>query len=367
MYGSSTDNTAVVKISALSLGFLEDFVCTTYFATALWMFGTLKQMALERLKATSGMSLKIVGEIANFTVSWLLFLGVMAPCIADMMLVVYRDMRFSFSLVASLIRERENISKTLRYPVMKSRWANLALWNPTQLVLNPVTIGKSSKNGAGGVKYKAMTLEDGTRSTDNALKKATEAPTTSYQALRAAVVILGLVVEPALAVAVRIACTPLVVYTGLNMTLNELLLHIFEPAPMEVELANLMGDGPWVEKFIDKAEEHERFGDDTRFRRTAGFKGELAFNVTIDNDNPPNVLIIGVESFRYRDSRYLVGEEDPSNLFKGTNLTITPPMGEARRCPAQYLVQYPHESLSRKFAFRSSSVSQQHTERVHWR
>ncbi|KAF4128919.1 hypothetical protein GN958_ATG21897 [Phytophthora infestans] len=75
---------------------------------------------------------------------------------------------------------------------------------------------------------------------------------------------------------------------------------------MEVELANLMGDGPWVEKFIDKAEEHERFGDDTLFRRTTGFKGELAFNVTIDNDNPPNVLIIGVESFRYRDSRYLV-------------------------------------------------------------
>ncbi|EEY60252.1 sulfatase-like protein [Phytophthora infestans T30-4] len=60
---------------------------------------------------------------------------------------------------------------------------------------------------------------------------------------------------------------------------------------------------------------------DTLYRRTTGFKGEPAFNVTIDNDNPPNVLIIGVESFRYRDSRYL---GRPVNLFKGTNLTITP-------------------------------------------
>ncbi|KAF4144600.1 hypothetical protein GN958_ATG06207 [Phytophthora infestans] len=202
MYGSSTDYTAVVKISALSLGFLEDFVCTTYFATALWMFDTLKQMTLERLKTTSGMSVNIVGEIANFTVSWLLFLGVMAPCIANMMLVVYRDMRFSFSLVASLIREKEHlkdapissdevqvayvtacylaiIAALFALVRVWTRWANLALWNPTQLVLNPVTIGKSSKNGAGGVKYEAMTLEDGTRSTDKALKKATEAPTTS--------------------------------------------------------------------------------------------------------------------------------------------------------------------------------------------
>ncbi|KAI9985146.1 hypothetical protein PInf_004460 [Phytophthora infestans] len=99
---------------------------------------------------------------------------------------------------------------------------------------------------------------------------------------------------------------------------------MFEPTPIEVKLTNIVGNKPWVEEFIDKAEKHERFGDDTLYRRTTGFKGELAFNVTIYNDSPPNVLIIGVESFRYQDSRYLVGEEDPSNLFKGTNLTITP-------------------------------------------
>ncbi|KAI9985130.1 hypothetical protein PInf_004439 [Phytophthora infestans] len=159
MYGSSTDYTVVVKISALSLGFLEDFVCTTYFATALWTFDTLKQVALERLKTTSGMPLEIVGEIANFTVSWLLFIAMMAPFIADMVLVVYRDMRFSFSLLATLIREREHLKDapissdevqaayvTAGYLAVIAamfalvrvwaKWANLALWNPTQLILN---------------------------------------------------------------------------------------------------------------------------------------------------------------------------------------------------------------------------------------
>ncbi|KAG2783157.1 hypothetical protein JG687_00017966 [Phytophthora cactorum] len=348
MYGSSTDYTAIVKMSALSLGFFEDFVCTTYFASALWIFDTFKQMALERIGPSSGMTLEIVGGIATFTVSWLLFLTMMAPFVADMMLVVYRDMRFSFGLLATLIRERHHLKDapissdevqaayvTAGYLVIIAAlfalvrtwasWADLALWNPTQIVPNPVnntTNGKSSKKGTGGVKYEALALEDGTSSKTSV--KQSETSTTRYQALRAAVVVLGLVVVPAVAVAVRCACSPLVAYAALNVTLNELLLHMFEPAPIDVELTNLIGNKPWVEKFIDKAEEHQRFGDDTLYRRTTGFSGDLAFNVSIDSDNPPNILIIGVESFRYRDSRYLVGEEDPSDLFKGTNLTITP-------------------------------------------
>ncbi|KAI9985134.1 hypothetical protein PInf_004448 [Phytophthora infestans] len=350
MYGSATDYTAFVKMSALSLGFFEDFVCTTYYASALWVFDTLKQILMERYGSTGGMAVDIVGGIATFTLSWVLFIAMMAPFVADMMLVVYRDMRFSFRLLASLIKEREYLKAapistdemqtayvTAGYLVVIAtlfasvrtwtKWADLALWNPTQLVLNPVTnltIGKSSKKGAGGVKYEALSLEEGTSSTAKASNKVSEPSTTRHQLVRVAVVVLGLVVVPAMGVALRSACSPLVAYAALNVTLNELLLHMFEPAPIEVELANLTGNKPWVEKYIDKTEEYERFGDDTMFRRTTGFKGELAFNVTIDNDNPPNVLIIGVESFRYRDSRYLVGEEDPSNLFKGTNLTITP-------------------------------------------
>ncbi|ETP23967.1 hypothetical protein F441_02982 [Phytophthora nicotianae CJ01A1] len=351
MYGSSNDYTAAFKISALSLGCFEDFVCTTYFAIALWMFDTFKQMAIKRYGLISGMKMEIVGGVATFIVSWLLFLVIMAPFVADMSLVVYRDMRFSFGLLASLVRERHHLKHA---PISNDEvqtaytiagylvaigamfalvrtwagWANLALWNPTQILLNPVNdlrIGKLTKKDAGGVKYEFIALEDGTSSTEvKTAVKLSVSLTARYQDLRVAVVMLSLVILPAIAVAGRSACSPLVAYAALNATLNELLLHMFEPAPIDVELTNIIGNKPWMEKFIDTSEEYERFGDDTMFRRTTGFNGELAFNVSIDDDNPPNVLLIGVESFRYRDSRYLVGEEDPSNLFKGTNLTITP-------------------------------------------
>ncbi|POM71268.1 Sulfatase-like protein [Phytophthora palmivora] len=107
----------------------------------------------------------------------------------------------------------------------------------------------------------------------------------------------------------------------MNATLNELLGHALQPG---TTFSIVEGGGRWVETFIHPTEKHELFGKGSLYRRTTGFQGELAFDVGITNDNPPNVLIIGVESFRYEDSHYLVGEKDPSNLFKGTNITITP-------------------------------------------
>lgn len=81
----------------------------------------------------------------------------------------------------------------------------------------------------------------------------------------------------------------------------------------------------WVNPYIHSAtENYTLLQDDSLYRRTTGFKGDLAFDVNVSDENPPNVLLIVVESFRFHDSHYLVGEDDPSNLFKGTNLTITP-------------------------------------------
>ncbi|EGZ25205.1 hypothetical protein PHYSODRAFT_326264 [Phytophthora sojae] len=110
----------------------------------------------------------------------------------------------------------------------------------------------------------------------------------------------------------------------MNATLNELFGHAFQPAPTDTTFSTVKGDKPWAETYIHPTEKYELFGDDSLYRRTTGFQGDLAFDVNISNENPPNVLVIAVESFRYQDSRYLVGEEDPSNLFKGTNMTITP-------------------------------------------
>ncbi|KAK1942599.1 Uncharacterized protein P3T76_006098 [Phytophthora citrophthora] len=345
MYGSAKDYTTGVKLSALSLGFMEDFICTTYFATLLWIFDTMKKSAMDRMGDNSGVSKEIVAGIATFTVSWLLFLLMMAPFVADMMLVVYRDMRFSSGLLSTLIREREHLKDapissdevytayvTAAYLVVIaalfalvrtwSNWADLARWNPTHIVPSATSFSTaklSTKKSGKGVKYEAVALEDGKPA--DKLSTLSEGPKTRCQVLRVAIVMMGLVGLPLLVIALRSASSALVAYAALNVTLNELLLHAFEPAPLTTELTNLVS---WVEKFIDNSEEHTLFGEHTLYRRTTGFKGDLAFNVSIDNDNPPNVLVIGVESFRYRDSRYLVGEEDPSDLFKGTDLTITP-------------------------------------------
>lgn len=95
-YSSAADYTSSVKAAVMSLGFLEDFVCTTYFASALWLFDVLKQAAMDHHKL--GVFARVCGGVVTFAVSWLLFLAMMGPFIADLLLVVHRDMRFSSGL-----------------------------------------------------------------------------------------------------------------------------------------------------------------------------------------------------------------------------------------------------------------------------
>ncbi|RLN31378.1 hypothetical protein BBO99_00009028 [Phytophthora kernoviae] len=135
------------------------------------------------------------------------------------------------------------------------------------------------------------------------------------------VIFVGLVAFPALVVALCNACTPLIGYAALNATLNELFAHALQP---HSKYSMLKTGQPWVETFIHETEEHTLFGDNSLYRRTTGFHGDLAFDIDVNPENPPNVVVIAVESFRYHDSRYIVGDDDPSNLFKGTDMTITP-------------------------------------------
>ncbi|ETI41174.1 hypothetical protein F443_13574 [Phytophthora nicotianae P1569] len=354
-YSSVAEYTTRVKAAVMGLGFLEDFVCTTYFATLLCIFDSLKRVAMGHHK--------LVRVLATFFVSSALFLAMMAPFIADLLLVVHRDMRFSSGLVATIIREREHLKDA---PITEEEvntsyvnalglmmvatffglvrafadWTDLSQWNPTHLALNllvPRLILLESRSNKcinkNAVQDVDQTLEEGegnaspTTDTHSLLPSA---KTESYrrlachQAVRATVVVIGLVLVPAAVVSISSASSPLVAYSALNATLNELFANALQPAPTDLTLSKVFGDQPWVEMFIHKTEKHELFGDDSLYRRTTGFQGDLAFDVDVKSDNPPNVLVIGVESFRFQDSRYLVGEEDPSNLFKGTNLTITP-------------------------------------------
>ncbi|CAI5714121.1 unnamed protein product [Hyaloperonospora brassicae] len=364
MYGSPKDNTVVVKVLALSVGFLEDVVCATYFATALWLFDTVRRSLAKRAWASNGMAIKMAGATTAFVVSWLLCFAAVAPPVVDLMLVLYKHMRFSFGLSATLFRERDNLKAapistqevyaaygTAGFLVViatffalvrvLSSWADLAMWNPTHLLQAPVRFMNSKASektavakSARGVKYEVVALEDG-RLDSPADAETTETVSPSsgenvqrrakcYYALRATTVVVGLVVLPSMVMVLCSACSPLVAYVALNATLNELFRQAFQPSLQYVEPASVNVDQPWTEKYIDATELHELYGNNTLYRRTSGFQGDLAFNVSVDAADPPNVLIIAVESFRFRDSRYLVGEEDPSGLFKGTNMTITP-------------------------------------------
>ncbi|KAG6592625.1 Sulfatase protein [Phytophthora cinnamomi] len=369
-YSSSADYTASIKAAVLGLGFLEDFVCTTYFASALWLFDVLKQAAMDHHKF--GAIARVFGSVATFAVSWLLFLAMMGPFIADLLLVVHRDMRFSSGLVATLIREREHLKDA---PISEEEvssgyinavglvlvatffgivrtfgsWTDLARWNPTQMVSNflvprLVVLEKRGVNfmNNNAVQARESTLEEGSASPETAeVEDANSSEESaallspakrgySYQqlschhAVRLAVALVGLVGFPAIVVEISCASSPLVAYSALNATLNELFAYALQPAPSDVTLTTVIGERPWVETYIHTTEKHELFGVDSLYRRTTGFRGDLAFDVEVSSANPPNVLVLGVESFRFQDSRYLVGEVDPSNLFKGTDMTLTP-------------------------------------------
>ncbi|CAI5742550.1 unnamed protein product [Hyaloperonospora brassicae] len=140
------------------------------------------------------------------------------------------------------------------------------------------------------------------------------------------VALMGLTLLSIAAVAVSSVCSPLVAYLALNTTLNEMLGRSLQPA-LDGDYS-LLDDGklPWAETFIHRAtEKHKLYGNDTLYRRTTGFRGDLAFDVKVSAKDPPNVLLLVIESFRFHDSRYLVGKDDPSNLFRGTtNVTVTP-------------------------------------------
>ena len=74
---------------------------------------------------------------------------------------------------------------------------------------------------------------------------------------------------------------------------------------------------------LDNTEQYSLFQDDVLYRKTTGFKGPLAFNVSVDQANPPNVLVLVVESFRYHDSLYLVAN-GTTRAAKKHNVTMTP-------------------------------------------
>ncbi|KAE9303789.1 hypothetical protein PF008_g22132 [Phytophthora fragariae] len=424
MYASVKEGTPGIVLRALTLGLLQDFVCATYFACALWLFDSLKAGTVRRLPLLSRSGIaQFASKAVTFLVSWLLFLAMTIPFVADVIVVRLRDMRFTFDIVTMAIDEKDNaaafevsseeiaaatvnavglvIAATF-FAIVRTwaPWADLSTWNPTQIKLpcvdspthypycgvrttqkhrpsarvnhedsedsqdsssptedseldlsrvlssrakaNKVRNGDDDDEERDATKtaryVKVEVLDDAQRpelvddddgiyDDDNSFESRSTNKMEAYRLYlkRSAIVMVGLVLFPVVVVAISQGSSPLVAYSALNTSLNELFKHALQPRVRQVTPSAEDSSLPWVETFIDyKTEEHTLFGYETLYRRTTGFKGDLAFDVNVTEEDPPNVLVIVVEAFRYHDSHYLVGDEDPSNLFKGSNITITP-------------------------------------------
>ncbi|ETP53549.1 hypothetical protein F442_01564 [Phytophthora nicotianae P10297] len=356
MYASAKDVTSIVVLGALSLGFLEDFVCATYLAFTLWLFDILKL----KIRTQTGVhknhgAARFVTNIATFTVSWLLYAMVMIPFWADLLLVRLRGMRFTFDLVTMAIEEKDNVSAV---PISSDElqqgfvnavllvilatlfaslrtwapWMDMTSWNPVYGITNQVQYKQvpstlqdvNMTQTCATPRHKIIIEEPVEPETSRMLENDEDIQTTSktrnWYCKYGISMIIALIGLPIVAVLVSSSTSPLIAYSALNTSLNELFAHALQP-----RLPNMSYSLPWPEKFIHSAtEEYTLFGDNTLYRRTTGFHGDIAFDVNVSSDNPPNVLVLVIESFRFHDSRYLVGEKDPSNLFKGAKLTITP-------------------------------------------
>ncbi|KAE9341485.1 hypothetical protein PF008_g10605 [Phytophthora fragariae] len=368
MYGSSADCTLDVKAGVLALGFLEDCVCATYFVCALWVFDIVKQAASEQCRHQGGRQhaafvkrkrmARLASKIATFLVSWFLFVLMMSPFVSDMLLVRLRELRFTVEIFilaynniqyidAAPISSEEFHEGYVHGTIMvmvaaffatvraRARWADLARWNPTHLVVNFATsraFASSDRSpiDSGKGSYDKLAKEDapdcsGVSKSLNA--SFDDEPDVYLRVSQTGVVLTALIVFPMFVLGVSSSCSALVAYSALNAALDQLFTQALVPAP-EV-IARQEFDSrfleAWAETYIHyQTEEHELFDDNSLYRLTKGFRGELAFDVDIDPENPPNVILFSVESFRYHDSHYIVGDEDPSNLFNGSNITVTP-------------------------------------------
>jgi hypothetical protein len=115
MYATPKDGTLDVQAGAVLLGALEDLVCATYLATALWgVDHRLKKKQKSADNAEEGalkprdLRDRRIEITVRFVASWLLFALMAVPFVADLLLVRIRDMRFGFDLVKMAIHESSN-------------------------------------------------------------------------------------------------------------------------------------------------------------------------------------------------------------------------------------------------------------------
>ncbi|KAF1778249.1 Alkaline-phosphatase-like, core domain [Phytophthora cactorum] len=249
MYSSPRDRTIAVKMAALGLGFMEDFVCTTYFTCTLWLFDTCKHAVSRRFDSKRWQQ----GWMTKDCRKYRYICSVMAPILRDddtfhcrLGALINREMRFTFDLVTMAISEKEFVGAA---PI-SAKEIQRGCVATTLMVVASTVFAISLEEGA-DTEVEASTKISRVRKTARIEPHlpARFAGRRRYRGSRCASCCCG------------------------GVTLRS---------------------KPWVEAFIHPTEEHELFGDGSLYRRTTGFRGDLAFDVDVSKDNPPNVLVIGV-------------------------------------------------------------------------
>lgn len=360
-FGAKSEQTWGNRVLGVSVGALEDWVCTTPLVLLLWGFDCCTRPNGSAADNDTGgsdedrsgwlRSIKrgaIVG--ARFLVYLLSYLGVVLPFGADMLLVRIRHMRFTFEFIdayfsakgaASLLNvsdeevqvARETVIVTaiaaLLFSIAGTLWIDLSRWNPNRLFSSSTDaiIEKQYEPVEIAVSSPEETLEEGSnqesssttvRSKHSVYRSARQdANHTKEKWILRGILVL---VVPMVALAVAHLSSPIVASIALNATLNEFFRVFFD---LELYPGLASADISSAAKYIhSNTEEYTLFKDNVLFRRTTGFHGPLAFDVDVDPEDPPNVLVIAVESFRYHDSQYLVGNN--TYLLQNTNITVTP-------------------------------------------
>uniref|UniRef100_K3X1U1 Sulfatase N-terminal domain-containing protein n=1 Tax=Globisporangium ultimum (strain ATCC 200006 / CBS 805.95 / DAOM BR144) TaxID=431595 RepID=K3X1U1_GLOUD len=259
-------------------------------------------------------------RVLRFLVYLVGFLLFAFPVIANDLLVHTRQMRFTLEYITMAINERDAASSVeisqrelhvantaitiaavvaVAFSLVAALWIDLSRWNPLRFLSKrklqtheqTYTLAATPDAEAPSA-YTSLELGTSTGHQEEKMSwfavKMDKLKQTSKRSVIASVVLVLLVflALPAFLIALtQCGVTPAIAGVALNTSVSELFRMIVKQELLPVHAS---GDIESADIYLDAStEEYSLFEADMLFRRTIGFKGDLAFNVTVDPSNPP--------------------------------------------------------------------------------
>ncbi|GAB9463757.1 Sulfatase-like protein [Globisporangium polare] len=369
-WANAWQQNAAIAALGLALGALEDACVCAIALVFYWLIDKLSHSASKNSigVGTGGNAAASQLPVTDATVSssplrlWLadisplalrfvgyalVFLASNAFVLADGVLVRTRQMRFSTAFVRMYFHERdaaaelqiddrellvlyENAALTLGFAMLVGYfgavWFNLTEWDFLRALQRFRVRRLGWQPTSRSSQYTALQSNDDKDEDDPA--KSTEPQPRARSLLRKCSDRLStktlLLVLLAGFLTTTIALTKLVPSIVAVLALNTSLSEPIRLLCGGLELFSIRH--VTVHKRMRDFVEHETedatmFSDDALYRRTQGFRGPLAFNIRVAPKEKLNVLVLVIESFRQRDSQYLLSENQKHLLPPGMTLT----------------------------------------------